>query len=87
MGVLGEARLFLAVGMRDGFGTELMSQQDEKRQQRQGWGRSWSRVQFSWLETRDRKERPAFWRERRCQPVARAQAARLGSWEIGRAHV
>lgn len=36
VGVLGKERLFLAAGMRDGFGTELMSQQDEKHQQRQG---------------------------------------------------
>lgn len=36
MGIIGTERLFLAAGIRDGFGTESLSQQDEAQKQKAG---------------------------------------------------
>lgn len=58
IGVLGKEMLFLATGMRDDFRAELRFLQDEAQEQRKGWGRLWSRVQFSGLEPWNSKERP-----------------------------
>lgn len=85
MGDIGKETLFLTAGMRAGFRTELMALQEEKRQQRQGWGRSIVVRGYrsaSWSAGAGKR---AFILERktiRCQTVERTRDTGLESWHV-----
>lgn len=83
MGDIGKETLFLTARMRAGFRTELMALQEEKRQQRQGWGRSIvvrGTGQPAGVQGQERG--PSFWRER---PIVVRQSRGHGTpgWRVG----